>query len=121
MTLLRQLWNSHPLALLGFLAGALVTIVFVARLGLFALYWSDPRHREMVPEPWMTPGFIAHSWHLPPEDVAAQLGLTEKPDGKPPTLGEIARDTGEPLDALLTRLDAWLEAQPAAAPVPRGE
>ena len=109
MTILRQLWRSHPLALLGFLAGLALTVLFLARLALFSLYWSDPAHRALSPEGWMTPGYVAHSWQLPVEEVAAQLGLSGRPEGPPPTLAEIARDSGQDEAALLATLEAWLD------------
>ncbi|MGI3165618.1 hypothetical protein [Pseudooceanicola sp. 200-1SW] len=115
MSLLVQLWRRHPLACLGFLAGLVLTLVFLIRLALFTFYWADPDHRRLVPQGWMTPGYVAHSWQLPVEEVAAQLGLTTRPDGKPPTLAEIARDRGEDEALLLARLSAWLDAQ---APAP---
>lgn len=120
MSLLVQLWRRHPLACLGFLAGLALTLVFLLRLALFTFYWSDPDHRRLVPEGWMTPGYVAHSWNLPVEEVAAQLGLTERPEGKPPTLAEIARAQGEDEAALLARLEGWLDAQTpiSTAPAP---
>ncbi|PJE29946.1 hypothetical protein SAMN06297129_2631 [Pseudooceanicola antarcticus] len=114
MNVLRQLWRSHPLACIGFLAGLSLTLVFLARLALFTFYWSDPAHRAPRPEGWMTPGYVAHSWQLPVEEVAAQLGLTpRRPKGKPPTLSEIARASGEDEAALLARLEAWLDSRRA--------
>lgn len=114
MSTLRQLWKQHPLATAGFAAGLAITLFFLVRALLFTLYWAD--HRQLEPESWMTPGYIAHSWHLPVEEVAAQLGITERPQGKPPTLADIARASGESEAALLARLEAWLET--AAGPRP---
>ncbi|MBR9764830.1 MAG: hypothetical protein GYB53_15195 [Rhodobacteraceae bacterium] len=111
MTTLRQLWKNHPLACLGFLAGLALTLLFLARLALFSLSWSDPDHRAPRPEGWMTPGYVAHSWQLPVDEVAAQLGLTTRPEGKPPTLAEIARASGEDEAALLARLESWLDSR----------
>lgn len=84
-----------------------------------ALYWADPAHHRQIPEPWMTPGYIARSWHLPPETVDAAIGVTDSRtlfDKGPPTLERIAAQEGVPVGDLIGRLEAVL---PEIATEPR--
>lgn len=108
MTALARLWRHHRAALLLFAAAAALTLFFAARFLVFGLYWADPAHRDGAPEGWMTPGYLARSWDLPREALRDLLALPEA-EGKPPTLAEIARDRGEPLDAFLAGLHADLD------------
>lgn len=115
MTALARLWREHRAALLLFAGAAVLTLFFAVRFVAFGLYWADPAHRDRAPEGWMTPGYLARSWDLPRDALRDLLALPEA-EGKPPTLAEIARDRGEPLDAFLATLRADLDRLKAAAP-----
>lgn len=108
---LRHLWQHHPVALTLFGAAAIMTLLFVVRLTLFSIHWSDPAHRRQLPESWMTVGYVAHSWHLPIEDVQAMLDLPDRP-GKRLTLAQIAEGRGVPVEVLIAELTAYLQARP---------
>lgn len=110
---LRHLWRRHPLACAGFLIALAVIVFFTARFVAFSLYWSDPAHRQQPPEPWMTPRYIAHAWDIPPETVMQTLGV-EPRAGTRPTLKEIARRRGVPVEVVLEEARALIEAQGAA-------
>ena len=111
MRALAHLWREHRLPLLVFVGGAAVALFFAARLVVFTLYWSDPAHRQQTPDGWMTPGYIARSWHVPREDLSRHLGLEPGPDTHLTLakiaglidgawiLGRIPRDMREPLEA----------------------
>lgn len=107
---LRHLWKHHPVALSLFGGAGVLVLVFAVRLTLFSLYWADPDHRHQAPEPWMTPGYIAHSWHMPIEEVFGTLGLPDRPK-KRLTLEQIAKDRGVPVDDLLSDLTSYLSAR----------
>ncbi|MGI3167731.1 hypothetical protein ACRARG_01170 [Pseudooceanicola sp. C21-150M6] len=108
---LPHLWRHHPFALSFFGLAAVLALVFAVRLTLFSVYWADPAHRQQHPEGWMTPGYVAHSWHLPPEEVFRELGLTPPADRM--TLERIAADKGMPLEALIATLAAYLNTRTA--------
>ena len=110
MRRLARLWHAHPLLVLAFLAACLLFAGFLIRLFLLAPHW----HPDGPPPPlagWMTPRFIIHAYHLPPEDLGAVLGLDrgEKPRA---TLDQIAAEQGVPLADLLARIAAAIAAQP---------
>jgi len=76
-----------------------------------AVYWSDPEHHQQAPQAWMTPGYIARSWHVHIEDVDGILGIQNGPElvGKgPPTLERLAEVLGVPVSDLIKRLDEGL-------------
>jgi len=97
--------RRHPLLALGFVLALGAALFFLARTVILAAYWMDPAHHAQPVEPWMTPGYIAHSWHVPPEIVARAMA----PDGKLPrhmTVEEVARSRGEDPAAVIARIEA---------------
>ena len=109
MKAIGHLWREHRLALLIFLGGAAIALFFTVRLVLFTVYWADPAHRDQTPDGWMTPGYIARSWHVPREDLARHLGLVPGTDPHL-TLEQIAEDRGIPLAKLIADLSDYLAA-----------
>ena len=105
MSAIRHLWTHHRAALLLFAAAGAVTLFFLARLAVFTLYWADPAHRQRAPEAWMTPGYVAHSWGIDPQDLARAIGA---PPGRRQTLEDIARDRGLTVDQLIAEITALL-------------
>ena len=112
MTALRTLWRHHRIAFALFCAATLMAVFFLVRLALFSLYWADPAHRNVTPQPWMTPGYIAHSWHLDPKYMGEVLGIAP---GQRPTLQEIADTRGLPVAQIIQQVEAILAAH---APAP---
>ena len=107
MSALARLWQGHRAVVLAFLAAAAITLFFAVRLVVFALYWSDPAHRDQHPAGWMTPGYVARSWQVPRDDLVGALGLAPEP-GRPRTLAEIAAARGAPVEAVLAEVEAAL-------------
>ncbi|MDF2142789.1 hypothetical protein [Paenirhodobacter sp. CAU 1674] len=119
MSVLARLWREQRGVLIAFVLALGLALFFGGRMVSRALYWADPAHRQQAPEPWMSPGYIARSWHLRIEDIDAVLGVT---DGRalvgkgPPTLERIAAALGVPVVDLIERLNAALPALAAQAP-----
>jgi hypothetical protein len=61
-----------------------------------------------VPEPWMTPRYIAQSWDREVEDIATAVQMTPDLKGERPTLSEIARQRNVPVDLVLQEARAHL-------------
>lgn len=110
MNAIRLLWAHHRAVLLLFLAGLAVSLFFLVRLTVFSLYWADPAHRHQAPAPWMTPGYIAHSWEIDPKALTAALGVEP---GSRPTLQDIARARGVAVDDVLREVEALLSQAPS--------
>ena len=109
MSAIRHLWQNHRLVLVIFVAASAVTVFFLVRLTVFSIYWSDPTHRNLTPEPWMTPGYIAHSWGLAPQTLADHLGISP---GTRPSLADIARSRDVPVADILDQVSTFLAETP---------
>lgn len=119
---LRLLWRDNKLLVGGFVLALAVMVFFVIRSVAFWIYWADPAHRNQEIEPWMTPRYVAHSWHVPPDVVVEALDLA--PGGRRITMAEIAEREGVSLDEIAERVVAAIEAERAAhkllGPGPKG-
>lgn len=109
MSAFGRLWREHRIALLAFFAALGLAVFFSLRLIVFTIYWSDPAHLNQHPDGWMTPGYVARSWHVSREELSAALGL-ETQAGRPRTLAEIAHDRGMPLPDLIAEVEAALKS-----------
>ena len=110
---MRRLWHDHKLLTVGFLLAGALTAFFAVRLVASWIYWNDPAHRDVEIAGWMTPRYVAHSWHLPPDLVADVLEL-ERQTGRPPTLADIAAERDVTVDDLAARIEAAAETHRAA-------
>lgn len=109
-TAARTLWRKHRLLFLAFVAAIAVTVFFAGRLLFFSVYWADPAHRGQRLEEWMTPGFVAHSYDLPPEVVREVLEL-DAGEGKRRTLAEVMQTSDLTLEEIQQRIDAAVRAR----------
>lgn len=111
---LARLWHEQRLVVIAFALAVALTAFFGGRMVMRAVYWSVPEHHRQMPEPWMTPGYLARSWHLPNGALDPVLGVT--PHGSRRSLEEIARDRGIPVTRLLDDVAAVLPTLPPLAP-----
>lgn len=88
---LATFWREHRFVFIGFVAAALLTIFFTIKIIGGVIYWSQHRNAEL--EPWMSIGYIAHSYRVPPRVLADALALT-RDEAKHKPIGEIAEDAG---------------------------
>ena len=77
-----------------------------------AVYWAN--HRDENITPWMTLGYVAHSWQVPAREIEARVGLPP-PGGHPQPLVELAGQQHIPVAELITRIAAAIAAIRAAA------
>ncbi len=107
--IIAHLWQFHRPTLLLFLSALAVMVFFGLRFLWAVFYWSNPVHLHQPPAAWMTPRYVAHSWQVPPQQVAEALQI---PAGLPPrpTLQDIAKARDLPVDVLLAQLQATLNA-----------
>lgn len=102
-----RLWRNHRAATAVFVIACLAVLFFAVRLAVFTIYWSDPAHRDLPVEAWMTPGYVAMSWDVPKEFVADTLGLDPEAGGRR-SLETIAAARGVAVSALIADLEAAL-------------
>lgn len=110
LTAVRTLWRRHRILFVGFIAAIAVTLFFFGRLLFFTVYWTDPDHRERSLEGWMTPGYVAHAYDLPPQTVRDLLAI-DAVEGEPRTLEEIAGSSDLTLEEMQRRIDAAVGAR----------
>lgn len=108
----RRLWTERRGLFLAFCAAALITVFFAARGVFFAVYWSDPAHRDQPIEGWMTPGYIAHSWGVSPELVIQTLDLGQGEGSRRKTLSDIAKARGVDVEVLIAALQDAISSGP---------
>jgi len=103
-----KIWRSHPYLTSALALASAVTLFFIIRTALFAVYWSDPAHRDQIIQGWMTPGYVAHSWKVPQDLMRDIIGAP--PMGNRPTLTDLAAQQGVTLEQLIARIEAAITA-----------
>ena len=117
ISFVRRIWKAAPIATV-LLAVALVAgLFFSVRMTAHWIYWGDDAHRNQPIAGWMTPGYIAHSWHVPREVVIDAIDAPRCPDG-PRNLDHLARDQGRPVADLVSEAEAAIAAYRAEMLVP---
>jgi len=100
---IRHLWANHRRLLLAFSLAVLVMVFFVTRAVVFAVYWSDPKHRNQPLEAWMTPRYVAKSYDVPLNVIVSYLNVSGNA-GHKTTLSKVAKSRGTELDTLQVEL-----------------
>ena len=104
----------------------LVVIMFLLALGFIglhsvrtirgAIYWHH--HQDAPIRGWMTIGYVAHSYRVPPHILYQALGLPHMPPDKRP-LHRIAKSQNRSMDEIRVILqDAITHARPPYPPPP---
>lgn len=104
---MKRLWRMHPWLVSLFLLALTLAVGFS---GLALKLGS--RMDDGPPPPvaaWMTPRYLVHAYHLPPEVVASALALTP---GEAPriSLGDLASDRGVPVGTLIAAIESAIAA-----------
>jgi hypothetical protein len=90
------------------------TAVHAFRFVRSTVYWHH--HRDEAIRGWMTVGYVAHSYHVPPHILYQALGLANKPPDKRP-LREIAKAQNRSIEEIRAVLqDAIVHARPPYPP-----
>jgi hypothetical protein len=101
------------LVVLAFLLVVSFTGLFAVRTVRRAIYWHY--HQDEPIRPWMSLGYIARSYDVPPWVLSQALGLPLKPDKRP--IREIARQQNRPVNEVIAILqDAIVHARPPYPP-----
>ena len=109
MGTLARLWHNNRLLVIAFAVSVTLMLFFAVRFTTQSIYWHDPAHRNQALEPWMTVGYVAHSWGVPPEMLAEKLAL---PKGRPAhePLDRLAADMGLTYGELSTRVETAVQS-----------
>jgi len=100
-------WRQSVVAV-AFLVSLSLAIFFVVRAVRPMIYWHY--HQDEPIRGWMTLGYVAHSYHVPPHVLHQALGLPDQPDRRP--LREIAKAQNRSMDEIRNLLlEAILQAR----------
>jgi len=96
-----------PVLTAAFAVAAALALVFLVNVVGRVIYWET--HENEPIEPWMTVGYIGHSWDVNPRLLDQVAGTpTPQRSGHPPTLAEIARSWGVPVEEVIAQVEAAL-------------
>ncbi len=114
----RLRWHQW-LIVAAFLLVLVFTVFHAFRAVRHAVYWSH--HRDEPIHAWMSVGYVARSYHVPPRVLYDALGLQHTPHDKKP-IRQIAREQNRTVREVIAVLeDAIARArQPESSPSPSG-
>ena len=117
-TIQRSPWGGARILLaLALLAALGFTTLHVVRTAEDAIYWRE--HRDEPIQGWMTVGFVAHSYHVPPHVLLLALHLSLGPPPDKRNLASIAAARGQSVDQLAAILNnAVVHVRPPYPPPP---
>ena len=94
----------------GFAVALALVAMFAVRLLHSAAGWETATPSDPTIAAWMTPRYVVHAWHVPPEVVAGAIAIGQDGTGRRMTLEEIAQAEGVTPDVLAARIEAAILA-----------
>jgi hypothetical protein len=89
-------------------------VFFLVRAVRPAIYWRY--HRDEPIRAWMSVGYVAHSYHVPPHVLYSALGLPPRPPDRRP-IRDIAREQNRSVDEVIGVLqNAIIHSRPPYPP-----
>ena len=98
---MRKLGRREWILLVFFLGTLAVTGLFAARAFRRAAYWRE--HRDETIRPWMSVGYVAHSYRVPPPVLYQAIGIEPTLHDRRP-LRQIAHQQNRSVDILISEL-----------------
>jgi len=111
---LGAIFRRHPVLVSSLALTTAIALFFLVRFALGVAYWSA--HQNVPVQPWMTLGYVGHSYHLDPRAIAEILGVGPPEKGHPPTIGELATQRGVPVDQLIREIEQAIATLKAKQP-----
>jgi hypothetical protein len=121
---MRKLGRREWILLVLFLVALTVTSLFAARAFRRAAYWRA--HRDETIRPWMSVGYVAHSYRVPPPLLYRAIGVEPGPPDRRP-LRDIAAEQNRSVDLLISELQLTIiefrksHHPPDGPPPPKGD
>jgi len=114
---MRKLGRREWILLLFLLVTLVVTGLLAARAFRRAAYWRA--HRDEKIRPWMSVGYVAHSYHVPPPVLYQAVGVDPALRDRRP-LREIAGQQNRSVDILISELQRAIAEFRRSHPPPGG-
>lgn len=118
MAFIKRMWQAAPVATVVLALALVASVFFAVRSVVFYVYWHDPGHREQPIAAWMTPGYVAQSWHVPREVVFEALDVPMPPPHGPMDLQDLAASRGVPLEQVISEARTAIDDFRASHPIP---
>ncbi|HEY0386475.1 MAG TPA: hypothetical protein VGC64_10710 [Pyrinomonadaceae bacterium] len=116
---MKQLKWHQWLVLVLFLLALALTGLFGVRAVRRAIYWRN--HRDEPIRAWMSVGYVAHSYHVPPHVLYQAIKVEPVPHDRRP-LRELAHEQNRSVETLIAELqEAIIHARPPYPPPQRPE
>jgi hypothetical protein len=111
--MMKNLGGRRWLVVLAFVLVVSFTGLFAVRTVRRTIYWHY--HQDETIRPWMTVGYVAHSYNVPPWVLQRALGLPPGRDRRP--IREIARAQNRSVEEVIHVLqDAIVHSRPPYPP-----
>ncbi|RVU85899.1 hypothetical protein EOL70_00160 [Leucothrix sargassi] len=94
-----QFATANKFTVVGFVVSLILTVVLSSTMLADAIYFNDPKHKDIKIEGWMTPRYISLSYGLPRNMVFDLLDVTEDTRGRR-RADHLAKNIGVSLDEL---------------------
>jgi hypothetical protein len=114
----KDLWQHNRIALLAFLAVLCLSGFFGFKSVSQFIYWSDPQHQNQPLAGWMTPRYVAQSYQVPPMVVQEAFDLDPAAPPRRISLDSLAKESGQTIETLQSRVDTAVNAWRAENPRP---
>ncbi len=101
----------HPVISLLFVAAVTFSVMFAVRTLDQTRHWDDYRGKRGRIEPWMTPGMIAHVWHLDRGDVIFIAGASDLSIPDRASIEEIAQERGVPVEDIIKNIEDFVRRE----------
>ncbi|MDO5630336.1 MAG: hypothetical protein Q4G22_00705 [Paracoccus sp. (in: a-proteobacteria)] len=96
-------FRRHPLLIAALTLAMAAMLFFAVTFAHNFIYWQN--HRQEPVRPWMTIGYVGHSWGVPPREIDRIANLPG-PDPRPLTIREIAEAQGVPPEQIIALVNA---------------
>lgn len=106
--MIRRMWQRNPLLSIAFLLAVAASVFFTWRAIHMALVLSNRAEKPVAG--WMTPRFIANSYGLDRDDLAAILLTADRDDARQP-LYTLAQEQGVPVAEMIRAVQALVDVQ----------
>lgn len=100
--MLKDAYRRHPWLVSALAVTTALTLYFAISFMVKFVYWTT--HRQEQIQPWMTVGYVGHSWGLNPRLIDQVAGLP-MPIDHPLTLNEIAKQRGVPVEQVVKSVE----------------
>lgn len=105
-----RIWRAAPVATVILALALSASAIFATRATVFWLTRPPAAERFLPVAPWMTPRYVARSWHVPPKLVAEAIQAPMPPPKGPMSLSQIAQMRGVPVDQVIAEAQAAIDA-----------